>query len=49
MVGWHHCLSGHEFEQTLGRRGGTEAPGMLPSVGFQRVVQNRETATTSDI
>ena len=18
MVGWHHCLSGHEFEQTLG-------------------------------
>ena len=18
MVGWHHCLSGHEFEQILG-------------------------------
>ena len=18
MVGWHHCLRGHEFEQTLG-------------------------------
>ena len=18
MVGWHHCLPGHEFEQTLG-------------------------------
>ena len=18
MVGWHHCLNGHEFEQTLG-------------------------------
>ena len=22
MVGWHHRLSGHEFEQTLGDRGG---------------------------
>ena len=20
MVGWHHCLSRHEFEQTLGDR-----------------------------
>ena len=18
LVGWHHCLNGHEFEQTLG-------------------------------
>ena len=18
MVGWHHCLNGHEFEQTVG-------------------------------
>ena len=22
MVGWHHCLSGHEFEQTPGESGG---------------------------
>ena len=22
MVGWHHRLSGHEFEQTLGESGG---------------------------
>ena len=22
MVGWHHQLSGHEFEQTLGDNGG---------------------------
>ena len=22
MVGWHHCLSGHEFEQTLGENEG---------------------------
>ena len=20
MVGWHHCLNGHEFKQTLGVR-----------------------------
>ena len=22
MVGWHHILNGHEFEQTLGDNGG---------------------------
>ena len=22
MVGWHHCLNGHESEQTLGDSGG---------------------------
>ena len=22
MVGWHHQLNGHEFEQTLGDNGG---------------------------
>ena len=22
MVGWHHRLNGHEFEQTLGDNGG---------------------------
>ena len=25
MVGWHHQLNGHEFEQTLGDRKGQEA------------------------
>ena len=25
MVGWHHRLNGHEFEQTLGDGGGQEA------------------------
>ena len=25
MVGWHHCLSGHEFEQTLGDGEGQES------------------------
>ena len=35
MVGWHHWLNGHEFEQTLGDSEGQ--PGMLQSMGSQRV------------
>ena len=39
MVGWHHQLNGHEFEQALGvGDGGT--PGMLQSMGLQRVGHN---------
>jgi len=34
MVGWHHWLSGHEFEQTLGDN---EGQGSLQSMGSQRV------------
>ena len=26
MVGWHHCLKGHEFEQTLGDSEGKGSP-----------------------
>ena len=26
MVGWHHRLNGHEFEQTLGDSGGQGSP-----------------------
>ena len=26
MVGWHHRLSGHEFEQTPGDNGGLRSP-----------------------
>ena len=26
MVGWHHQLDGHEFEQTLGSGDGQENP-----------------------
>ena len=33
MVGWHHWLSGHEFEQASG--GGK--PGVLQSMGLQRI------------
>ena len=33
-VGWHHRLSEHEFEQTVGRTG---KPAVLQSMGSQRV------------
>ena len=37
MVGWHHCLNGHEFEETLRV---TEGQGSLQSMGSQRVGQD---------
>ena len=37
MVGWHHPLSGHEFEQTLGDSEGQASLGVLQSMGSQRV------------
>ena len=36
MVGWHHWLNGHEFEQAP-RVGDTGRPGVLQSTGSQRV------------
>ena len=36
MVGWHHRLNGHEFEQTLGEWR-TGKSGILQSMGLQRV------------
>ena len=33
MVGWHHQLDGHEFEQALG----IGKPGVLQSMGSQRI------------
>ena len=36
MVGWHHLLNGHEFEQTL-KDSKTGKPGMLQPMGLQRV------------
>ena len=35
MVGWHHRLNGHEFEQTLGDSEGKL--GMLQFMGSQRI------------
>ena len=38
MVGWHHQLNGHEFEQTPGAGDGQGGPaGMFQSMGSQRV------------
>ena len=34
IVGWHHQLNGHEFEQALGDG---EGQGSLPFMGSQRV------------
>ena len=43
MVGWHHRLNGHEFEQTLGDGEGERmAPGVLQSTG---VAKNWTTTT----
>ena len=38
MVGWHHQLDGHEFEQVPGVDGGQGS--LLQSVGLQRVGHN---------
>ena len=37
MVGWHHRLNGHEFEQILGDSEGQESLCVLQSMGLQRV------------
>jgi len=40
MVGWHHQLDGHEFEQTPGDGEGQGSLAMLQSLGSQRIRQN---------
>ena len=35
MVGWHHRLDGHDFEQALGVGDGPGKPGVLQSMGLQ--------------
>ena len=37
VVGWHPWLNGHKFEQTPGRLWRTGKPGVLQSMGLQRV------------
>ena len=37
MVGWHHRLDGHEFESTPGVGWWAGRPGVLQSIGPQRV------------
>ena len=40
MVGWHHQLDGDEFEQALGSLWWAGKPGVLQSMGLQRVKHN---------
>ena len=37
VIGWHHRLNGHEFEQTLEDSEGQGSLGCWRSVGWQRV------------
>ena len=37
MVGWHHQLNGHEFEQAMGAGEEQGKPGVLHTMGSQRV------------
>ena len=37
MVGWHHRLNGHEYEQAPGDGDGQGGLGVLQSMGSQRV------------
>ena len=37
IVGWHHRLNGHEFEQAPGVGDGLGGLGVLQSMGLQRV------------
>ena len=37
MIGWHHQLDGHEFEQAPGDGERTGKPGVLQFMGLQRV------------
>ena len=44
MVGWHHQINGHEFEQVLGDgEGQGSLPGVLQSMGSHRVRRNLAT------
>ena len=42
MVGWHHQLNGHEFEQTLGDCEGQVKSGMLQSMGSQSLATEEQ-------
>ena len=46
IVGWHHWLDGHEFEQTLGDSEGK--PGVLQSMGLHRVDYDQVTEQQCD-
>ena len=37
IVGWHHLLNRHEFEQTLGDSGGQGSLAWSPAHGFAKI------------
>ena len=43
MIGWHHRLNEHEFEQAPGDGERTGTPGVLQSMGLRRVGHDRVT------
>ena len=43
MVGWHHRLDGYELEPSPGDGEGQRRPGVLRSMGSQRVGHDRVT------
>ena len=47
-VGWHHRRNGHEFEWTPGAGWWTGKPGLLQSMGSQRVIHNWATELKSE-
>ena len=47
MVGWHHQLNAHEFEQTLGDSAGQGSLECCSAWGSQRFRQNLETEQQS--
>ena len=49
MVGWHHWLNGHEFEQPPGDGEGQGKPEMQQSMGSQRVRQLSNWKTTTKL
>ena len=48
MIGWHYRLNGREFEQTPGDSEGQGKPGMLLSVGSQRIGYDLVTEQTKN-
>ena len=46
MVGWHHWINGHEFEQTPEDSEGKGKPVVLQSIGLQKVRQLNDWTTT---
>ena len=47
MVGWHHCLNGHEFEQALGDSEGQERLACCSPWGHKESDMTKDWTTTT--